>query len=227
MLSVGGSAPPLSKPWLRQRRTGNQRSLASYRKGSDEEDVPPALRSSAFSYDNALAVIALLSCDEEEAARQIADAFLIALIADRSFQDGRIRNAYRAGMVKERPVLLPDGGIPQPSTGLRTAIRTDQPSATWLGPHWRFWPCTSIPVTSAILQERGRRRAGSVQSPRMEAPLATKADVRASIRSKCRWSGSLPNTTRTFWRWRIGLPDTAIKRAYTPVWRIRPERFWT
>lgn len=81
--------------------------LASYRKGSDEEDVPPTLRSSAFSYDNALAMIALLSCDKADAARQTVDAFLIALLADRSFQDGRILNAYRAGIVKERPVLLP------------------------------------------------------------------------------------------------------------------------
>ena len=80
--------------------------VASYRQAPDEAEVPQALRNSAFTYDNALAIVALLACDETTAARRIADAFLIALDNDRSFHDGRIRNAYRAGPVKDRPILL-------------------------------------------------------------------------------------------------------------------------
>ena len=81
--------------------------VASYRAGPGEAEVPVAIRNAAFSYDNALAIIALLSCGETGPAKQIADAFVLALEEDRSFHDGRFRNAYRAGPVKEKPVLLP------------------------------------------------------------------------------------------------------------------------
>src|SRR5918993_300051 len=70
--------------------------VASYRAGPGEAEVPVAIRNAAFSYDNALAIIALLSCGETDPAKQIADAFISALEADRSFHDGRFRNAYRA-----------------------------------------------------------------------------------------------------------------------------------
>jgi hypothetical protein len=81
--------------------------LASYRNGPNEGEVPLPLRSSAFSYDNALATIALVACDRIEDARRIGDAFHIAIQDDRKFKDGRIRNAYRAGPVDEGPVALP------------------------------------------------------------------------------------------------------------------------
>ncbi|GJD59778.1 hypothetical protein MTDSW087_05830 [Methylobacterium dankookense] len=69
--------------------------------------MPLPLRSTAFSYDNALAATALAACGDLPRARQIGEAFLAALDGDRSFTDGRVRNAYRAGAVRDRPVLLP------------------------------------------------------------------------------------------------------------------------
>lgn len=48
-----------------------------------------------------------MSCGDVERARRIADAFLIALSRDRTFHDGRIRNAYRSGPVGEGAVALP------------------------------------------------------------------------------------------------------------------------
>ncbi len=81
--------------------------LASYEPGPDEKSVPLPLRSTAFSYDNALAATALAACGDLRRARQIGDAFLAAIEGDRTFDDGRVRNAYRAGPVRERPVLLP------------------------------------------------------------------------------------------------------------------------
>ncbi|WP_245446954.1 hypothetical protein [Methylobacterium sp. 17Sr1-1] len=80
---------------------------ASYGPGPGEAAVPLPLRNTAFAYDNALAVIALTACGDRERARRIGDAFLGALEADRTFADGRVRNAYRAGPATARPVLLP------------------------------------------------------------------------------------------------------------------------
>ncbi|MET7246611.1 hypothetical protein ABZT49_24965 [Methylobacterium sp. EM32] len=80
---------------------------ASYGPGPGEAAVPLPLRNTAFAYDNALAVIALAACGDRERARRIGDAFLGALDADRTFADGRVRNAYRAGPATARPVLLP------------------------------------------------------------------------------------------------------------------------
>lgn len=72
--------------------------VASYRPGPDESAVPAPLRTSAFVYDNALAAIALVACGDLRRARQIGDAILSALSTDRTFRDGRLRNAYRAGL---------------------------------------------------------------------------------------------------------------------------------
>jgi hypothetical protein len=81
--------------------------VASYRPGPDETELPAPLRNSAFAYDNALAASSLLACGDRARARRIGDAFLLALDGDRTFRDGRVRNAYRAGPVRESPVLLP------------------------------------------------------------------------------------------------------------------------
>lgn len=81
--------------------------LPSYERGEGETALPPPIARSAFSYDNALAIVALVSCGEFGAAQRIGDAFLSAMTSDRTFKDGRIRNAYRAGIVKSGPQLLP------------------------------------------------------------------------------------------------------------------------
>jgi hypothetical protein len=81
--------------------------LVSYAPGPYRQDLPPALRQSAFTYDNALAAIALSACGGRERARRIGDALLHALAQDRTFRDGRIRNAYRAGPLDAGPPALP------------------------------------------------------------------------------------------------------------------------
>ncbi|WP_425375169.1 hypothetical protein [Methylobacterium nonmethylotrophicum] len=81
--------------------------VASYGPGPTEADLPDPLRRSAFTYDNALAAIALQACGDLPRARRIGDALLHALGHDRTFGDGRIRNAYRAGPVGEGTALLP------------------------------------------------------------------------------------------------------------------------
>jgi len=82
--------------------------LASYLPGPNESDVPLPLRQSAFTYDNSLAAIALIACGDVQRARRIGDALLIAGEHDRSFGDGRLRNAYRAGLVSgDSSIALP------------------------------------------------------------------------------------------------------------------------
>lgn len=69
----------------------------------------PSLENTAFTYDNALAAIALYACDNPEKARRVADALIVAHATDRHYHDGRLRNAYRSGPVSqaEESVLLP------------------------------------------------------------------------------------------------------------------------
>jgi hypothetical protein len=57
-------------------------------------------RNAAYIYDNALALLAYISEGTTEGKRQaklIAKAFVIAQRSDRTFKDGRLRNAYAAG----------------------------------------------------------------------------------------------------------------------------------
>jgi hypothetical protein len=80
---------------------GGRLFLASY----DDVEGEPALQGAAFTYDNALAAIALVACGDIAHARQIGDALLLAATTDRADPHGRLRNAYRAGA---------PGGVPFP-----------------------------------------------------------------------------------------------------------------
>lgn len=64
------------------------------------------LDKTAFTYDNAVAAIALVACGKKERAAQIGDAFLVAQDHDRFWKDGRLRNGYLAGPVDSVPVKL-------------------------------------------------------------------------------------------------------------------------
>lgn len=81
--------------------------VQSYEPGPQEQVLPAALGTTAFVYDNALAVIALVACGNVDDALRIGRAFDVAIHEDRTFRDGRIRNAYRSGLVDEGPPALP------------------------------------------------------------------------------------------------------------------------
>src|SRR5665213_4069131 len=68
-----------------------------------EADGP--LYNTAFLYDNAVATLALIGCDDAKDAARIGDSMLVALDHDRYWHDGRLRNGYAAGVV-ETPVKL-------------------------------------------------------------------------------------------------------------------------
>src|SRR3984893_3144952 len=81
--------------------------VRSYEHGKDESQLPAGLASSAFVYDNALAVIALTACGNVTHATVIGNALSLAVRKDRTFNDGRVRNAYRAGPAGNGPPALP------------------------------------------------------------------------------------------------------------------------
>jgi hypothetical protein len=86
--AIAGSAPVFLRSYDHER--------------GDGESEEPSLRTAAFTYDNALAVIALLACERKEQARRIGEALRLAATGD-----VRLRNAYRAGAVLDKP--LPNG----------------------------------------------------------------------------------------------------------------------
>jgi len=81
--------------------------LASYPPVAGQQPEIQALRGVAFTYDNALASIALFACGKAQSARRIADALAYATLHDPDYQDGRLRNAYAAGPLKNGPMTLP------------------------------------------------------------------------------------------------------------------------
>jgi len=81
--------------------------VRSYEHGEDESRLPAGLASTAFVYDNALAAIALVACGDVTSATTIGNALSLAARNDRTFKDGRVRNAYRPGPVSEGPPALP------------------------------------------------------------------------------------------------------------------------
>lgn len=75
-------------------------------------DFDLVMRNVAFTYDNALALLAFLtdgSPDSERRARLIGDAFVYAMQHDRTFNDGRLRTAYAAGDLALPPGWTPNG----------------------------------------------------------------------------------------------------------------------
>ena len=70
----------------------------------------PVLKNTAFTYDNALALLAFLSDptqDNVNNAQLIGDALVYAANNDRFFTDGRLRNAYQGGDLKLFPGWTP------------------------------------------------------------------------------------------------------------------------
>jgi hypothetical protein len=71
----------------------------SFEPANGGSSLHPSLENTGFTYDNALALIALLGCHRVAEAKRVADAFVTALETDRHYHDGRLRNAYRSGPV--------------------------------------------------------------------------------------------------------------------------------
>jgi hypothetical protein len=106
----------------RAARLAQPRFLRSFTTGPYQALPPPvgifdlAIRQVAFSYDNAVALLAFLaegSDDSLRRARLIGDAFVYANTPghDRSYDDGRVRDAYAAGDLTVAPGWTPNGRV--------------------------------------------------------------------------------------------------------------------
>lgn len=88
------------------------RFLNSYKAITSDITARSILPNAAYTYDNAVAMIAFLAVGENERARLIADALVYAQNHDRYFDDGRIRNAYQSGHL-----IVPPGWAPYGKAG--------------------------------------------------------------------------------------------------------------
>lgn len=76
------------------------------------DDIDLTLRNTAFSYDNALAILAFLANGSHNSLRRaelIGDAFVYATGHDRTYTDGRVRSDYMAGDISLPPGWTPNG----------------------------------------------------------------------------------------------------------------------
>ena len=121
--------------------------LQSYSTGNGDEE--PSLKTAAFTYDNALAVIALIACDKLPQARRVGEALRRA-----AFTGTRLRNAYRAGLVEGE--VLPNGWWdPKANRWLEDAHQcgTSTGNVAWAG-------LALLALDSATGERRWREAAG-------------------------------------------------------------------
>jgi hypothetical protein len=81
--------------------------IASYDTIPDKTLFDTANAHTAFTYDQAMAIMALLAAGDVPSARRLGDALVWAEAHDRKYHDGRLRNAYAAGPTGEGTVKLP------------------------------------------------------------------------------------------------------------------------
>lgn len=92
-------------------RLNEPRFLVSYETIRSKEDFDVVMSNVAFTYDNALALLAFLAAGEDKRAKLIADALVYAQEHDRFYKDGRLRNAYQGGDLTLPPGWAPHGRI--------------------------------------------------------------------------------------------------------------------
>ena len=85
--------------------------LISYETIGSNDSVDTVMRNVAFTYDNAVALIAFLASGQNERAKLLADALVYAQQHDRFYSDGRLRNAYQGGDLALPPGWTPNGRV--------------------------------------------------------------------------------------------------------------------
>ncbi len=90
-------------------RTRDPRLLVSYETQNSNHEFDLVLRNVAYTYDNAIALMAFLAAGDTDRAKLLADALVYAQEHDRWYSDGRLRNAYQGGDLALPPGWRPNG----------------------------------------------------------------------------------------------------------------------
>ncbi|MBI4472187.1 MAG: hypothetical protein HY646_05930 [Acidobacteria bacterium] len=112
-------------------RLDETRFIVSYVTTKSDGDFDRTQRSVAFTYDNALVMLAFMARGTEDdwrRAKLLGDAFVYAQTHDRHYTDGRLRNAYQAGDLWLPPGWSPTG---KPATARMAGI-WDCKKGAWL-----------------------------------------------------------------------------------------------
>lgn len=89
-------------------RLTEPRLLVSYEVENQGTDFDRIMRNVAFTYDNALALMAFLAEGNTADAKLIADAFVYITQHDRIYSSGHVRNGYMGGDLKTFPGWTPN-----------------------------------------------------------------------------------------------------------------------
>jgi uncharacterized repeat protein (TIGR01451 family) len=87
------------------------RFLVSYQTLCTTQDFDTILQNVAFTYNNALALIAFVASEDKDRGEILADALVYVQAHDRYYDDGRLRNAYQAGDLIIPPGWTPNGRV--------------------------------------------------------------------------------------------------------------------
>jgi hypothetical protein len=175
---------------------------------------PGPLRSVAFLYDDSVAAIALAGCGEAGRARRIGDAILAALNGDRFWHDGRLRNAYAAGPVRESPVKLGGWWDAAQNRWLEDAYQVGSDSGNMA------WAMLALLALDRAYPD-APYRAGAI---RIGAWLAGRADSRGAGGFTGGFSGWEPKPAENTWK--STEHNTDIAAAFTLLFQATADPVW-
>ena len=161
-------------------RTSGPRLAQSYQDAS-------GLRDTAFVYDNALAIIALLEAGEGAAARALGDGLLYAQTPRRDVH----RRSAAAGLPRRHLHRTTTGQ--RTSAGVRSGRRPRWVTCPGRASPWRGWP--ELPASPATGPARSRSPTGSSTT---RTPTPDWAATRSGRRRA--WRTTSPPSTTSTWR---------------------------
>lgn len=156
------------------------------------------LANTAFSYDNALTAMALLSAGKSAEAERILDAFVYAVENDR-YEPGRVRNAYSAGSI---------AAFPGWESGARLPGWMDE-AANWSEDRYQVGSNVGNTAYVALALLQGDAMHEN------ERYLNTARDLMNWVLANC--SDENPGFTAGFDGWREGNPPTVYPFTYKSI----------
>lgn len=173
-----------------------------------------ALSNAAFTYDNAVAAIALVGCGQPAQARRIGDALLLALDHDRYWHDGRLRNGYAAGAIQAQPLKLAGWWDRKTQRWLEDGYQAGSDSGNMA------WAMLALLTLDAAGGER-RYRAGAL---RMAQWLEGTLDTRGAGGFVGGYLGNEPAPQRQ--QWKSTEHNTDLAAAFALLGRATADAHW-